>query len=51
MKDMKRSLIAFRLEQDIAEQLDTYSTEHQQSRSYIIRVALMQLLKNEKPSE
>ena len=51
MKDMKRSLIAFRLEQDIAEKLDTYSIEHQQSRSYMIRVALMQLLKNEKPSE
>jgi predicted transcriptional regulator len=51
MKEMKRALIAFRIEPEIAEQLDTYSIEHQQSRSYMIRVALMQLLKNEKPSE
>jgi predicted transcriptional regulator len=51
MKPVKRILIAFRVEQEIAEQLDTYSNEHDKSRSYMIRVALMQLLKNEKPSE
>jgi predicted DNA-binding protein len=51
MKEMKRTLIAFRIEPEIAEQLDTYSIEHEKSRSYMIRVALMRLLQNEKPSE
>ena len=41
---VKGILIAFRLEPHIAEKLESYASKENQSRSYIIRQALMRLL-------
>lgn len=46
MKNVKGMLIAFRLEEDVAEALHLYAEEQNESRSQIIRRALMTLLED-----